>query len=370
MVYTAEIKRFNLDGRVDELVLLTSSNGEQVWISNRAASIEELALLSPDKRLGRMVFGHHDAVAGSRQEQPLTYTEQAHRDSSQSRRNKITDGGVPIIFLPGRLYGGQICFLQTDGTYAQFAVPNSHSQFGSLLHLGGGKNADFKISDPKIGRDYASVTFTQDKVGEILYPKGFPQGISAEVTYTLQNGVLTREVTHTNNTDNPQIYLLIVSSDHSSLMPGIGNATDLSVLLKTNGEYELDSVTKVATGRMLSGEAMFDSGKVVNIKGAMEHMYRVAKPSVEIMNTKQKFGLRIEADPKTKVAYVWVPKTNNFLSVQFYNGQPTAALSIPAFPPVEGMDPIFKQTIEGMLAPGKSITYRQTFRAINEHSRN
>ena len=71
MRYTAEIKTVLVDGQTDHLVLLGSTSGEQVWISERAASIEELALQGPYKGIRRLVFGHYDAVAGRKLEQPF-----------------------------------------------------------------------------------------------------------------------------------------------------------------------------------------------------------------------------------------------------------------------------------------------------------
>src|SRR3989338_6889657 len=375
MGYEANFKAIKLGGRSDLLLLLTSTTGEQAWISNRGASIEELVLKAPDGNLVRVVYGHHDVVAGGpRQTDPLVYNENAHTASSQSRLENLMAGGVPITILPGRLFEGEIHFLDPKGTYKVHKVPISHPQFNSLLHLGNGKNSDFefegisevKYNEPQTAdRSNITATLTQEKVGGLLYEDGFPRGISSTVKYTLQNGVFIRDTTITNNSG---IYLICPASDHGSFMPGSGNASDLTVLMKTRGELELASGTKVATGRLVSTPSIFDDGKIVQIQGPMEGMYLLDDSVVEIMNKNQGVGLQLEADTKTRVVYVWVPGKSQFLSVQPYNGQPTAALSLPAFPPVKGMHDIFKQTIERMIAPGDSITYRQIFRAINSHS--
>ena len=371
MPHTAKEKIINIDKKDDTLVLLKSPTGSQVWIAGRGASIEELALAPPDGEPQRLVFSQWDAVRScygeERQTNPLDYTKEMHRSAAIERRKNPMAGGVPITFLPGRLYGGQGRFLQPGGDYKQFSVANSHPQFGSLLHLGEGKNQDFSVESCLEG-DSAKARF-RGTVGKNL--PGFPQGIFVDVGYELKKNTLTRGTTITNKTG---MHILLPSADHGSYMPGKGNVRDLSVLIKTNGGYELDPKTKVATGRLAHRESIFDCHKPVEITRPIEGMYRIAPtdppsyPLIEIVNRNEGIGLQIGADPLTQVVYGWVPPSENFFSAQPYNGQPTAALHMPAFPEVERMDPIFKQNIETMLPPNQSITYRQVFSAINDFS--
>jgi hypothetical protein len=365
-------------GNPNKLAVLTSPEGGVAWISTDDASLDQL-ILPVNKIPVNLVYGHNDVVnPGRDRNDPLVYTKQCHGDMLESRAASPMAGGVPMNFFPGRLRGGQMWFLQPGGEYEKFAVPNSHPQFDSLLHLGDGKGMNFNIISPYEG-DAASVTFVQEEIGNSLYNKGFPTGMSANVRYTLKEGVLERRTIVTNRSD---VWLGIPFSDHGSYLPGNGMATDLSVVMKVDGEFKLDKDTKVATGlRKGQYPKRLNRLNSFKVKGPMEHMYSLAGTTVEILNSGQGCGVRIDADSKTKTGYVWVPGNPNapdegndkFISFQGYSGLPTAAFSLPAFHSRQGytIDPVFEQTIAMLIPPHTaSEPYVQTFSAINAHHRN
>ena len=374
-MFTVEVKQLEVNDRIDNLYILRGPNGQEARISGRAGSIEEL-LLPPggDDSLIRLVYGHAsklDFFVGRERSNVLpAYTEDYHRQISESRDAGLMQGGVPVTFFPGRVQKGRIRFLQPDYSYAEFDVHPDHPPSDSLLHLGAGKDADFEFNSLKHDENSASIKLTCD-IGSKLYGEGFPQKLRAEVEYTLGRDPLKRKVTLFNDSE---IYVTIPTSDHSSCMPGSAPLERCSLTMNAIGNYELAEKTKIATGRLIQ-PARFVRWGGIQLSSEIEEMYRLSPGARDIRMTNEQTGegLLITVDPKTNMAYVWTHNTTHdtykhqFCSIQPYGGDPTAIVSAVACnTPQElaRMDPLFRQSIKRMMMPHSNISYETEWKAF------
>lgn len=376
--YTAQDFDISMAANVrDTLTILSSPNGNTAWISNKAASIENLELVTPNGKLARMVFGNGDAAhflstkENRGREAPLIYTKKEHIAASIQRNKALMSGGVPITFFPGRLQGGQFCFLQSDGSYVTHALPVNNVQSGSLLHFGPGKDIYFDRLPAQATPEGATVTYGRSiTLGEVQARIG--------IKYTLTNEGLNREVTVINSGEKS---CTIPMSDHGSIFPGNGTLEDLTVSFDYTGKFELNpsdrQFAKLATGRLIEEpDDLPFLPKGMPVVEDIEAMYHLGQEKIlDVINRKSNIGLRITGDPSSKVMYFWNHVTGNdsfqklFVSPQMYMGQPTAAISAPAFntpAQMREMHELFKQGNLFRIDSGEKRVFNQSYKAFNQ----